>query len=614
MNAAKVRITNMCGILGQFNSSAKIDPSCFSSMLTTLSHRGPDGEGCSYFSDGCSALGHRRLAVIDLTENGKQPMCNEDGSIWITCNGEIYNYRELRRILETKGHRFSSHSDTEVIVHGYEEWGEHCVERLRGMFAFGIWDDAKQQLILARDHFGIKPLYYYRDPAQFIFASELKAIIACPQVQRTLNIPAICDFFFYRYIPAPRTIWDGVSKLPPASLLIYRNGTCTVRRYWEPSFEERKTDEDTALQDLEAALTDSVTMHLVSDVPLGLLLSGGLDSSAIAFLMKREKGRAVAFSAGFAVEDEWYNEIPDARLVAERCSMDLYEEMVKPDIWELLPRLSWFYDEPFGDGSMFPSYLVSRLARKHMKVALAGDGGDELFAGYNRYFETPAVMAGGTRINRSGMARGVSAAGPGETRVYQKGMHPLLESEDLKHLLHADIHAEIDEHQEWFLDQHYRPDLPSPKRWQALDFLTILPEQYLTKVDRASMANSLELRVPFLDKPLVEFVFGLPVDAFAPGGERKYMLKKLMRGKLPERTLTKKKRGFSIPLHHYFNENMLLNALMDGTGVKSGLIRRDYVIGLARQANGVSLNRLWQIALFDAWYTRWAHPSFGKDT
>jgi asparagine synthase (glutamine-hydrolysing) len=600
----------MCGILGQLNCQTKIDPGCLAGMLYTLQHRGPDGEGVSFFADGCIALGHRRLAIIDLSENGKQPMCNEDGSIWITCNGEIYNYRELRRILETKGHRFSSHCDTEVIVHGYEEWGDQCVERLRGMFAFGIWDDAQKKLILARDHFGIKPLYYYRDPAQFIFASELKAIIACPKVRRTIDTHALCDFFFYRYIPSPRTIWEGMFKLPPATLLTYREGHCTIRRYWEPSFHTGPAHDETALNDLAAALADSVKMHMVSDVPVGLLLSGGLDSSAIAYLMRHEDSRGAAFTAGFAVEDEWYNELPDARLVADHCSMELHEELVKPDIWELLPRLSWFYDEPFGDGSLFPSYLVSKLARKHMKVALGGDGGDELFAGYNRYFESVPGEKTESCIGRLGAALGVIAKHKA-TMAYQKRMHPLMEVDDLKQLFHADLHAGIDHHQEWFLDQHYRPDLTGPRKWQALDFFTILPEQYLTKVDRASMANSLELRVPFLDRPLVEAVFALPVEVVAPGIERKYVLKNLMKGKLPERTLAKKKRGFSIPLDRFFDERMLADALRNGEGVKCGLIRKDYICELANRANGVALNRLWQIALFDAWYTRWVHPSCG---
>jgi asparagine synthase (glutamine-hydrolysing) len=602
----------MCGILGQLNCQTTIDPGCFTRMLHTLQHRGPDGEGVSFFADGCVALGHRRLAIIDLSDNGKQPMCNEDGSIWVTCNGEIYNYKDLRSQLQAKGHRFASQSDTEVLVHGYEEWGEQCVERLRGMFAFGIWDDAQKKLILARDHFGIKPLYYYRDPLQFIFASELKAIIACPQVRRTLNTHAMCDFFFYRYIPSPRTIWEGMFKLPPASLLTYREGHCTIRRYWEPSFTTAPAYEETALNDLATAFADSVKMHMVSDVPVGLLLSGGLDSSAIAYLMRHEDSRGAAFTAGFAVEDEWYNELPDARLVAEHCSMELHEEMVKPDIWELLPRLSWFYDEPFGDGSMFPSYLVSKLARKHMKVALGGEGGDELFAGYNRYFEPLPAAKAGTYFGRLGAALGVVAK-QSETMAYQMRMHPLMEVDDLKQLLHADLHAEIDHQQEWFLERYYRPELPAPRKWQALDFLTILPEQYLTKVDRASMANSLELRVPFLDRPLVEAVFALPVEAVAPAAERKYLLRQLMKENLPDRTLTKKKRGFSIPLDRFFDERMLANALQDGESVKSGLIRKDYVGELARQANGVALNRLWQMALFDAWYTRWAHPSFGKD-
>jgi len=596
----------MCGILGQLCCQAPIDRVCFTAMLKTLTHRGPDGEGCYYFPEGTGALGHRRLSIIDLSENGMQPMTNEDGSIWITFNGEIYNYRELRELLQTKGHRFMSQSDTEVIIHGYEQWGIRCLDRLRGMFAFGIWDAGERQLVLARDPFGIKPLYYYQDPDRFIFASELKAIVEHPQVPRSIDIAALCDFFFHRYIPAPHTIWRGICKLPPASLLVYRDGVSTVSRYWAPAAACVERTEEQALEELDDLLAQSIKMHLVSDVPLGLLLSGGVDSSTIAYYMHREGKKATAFAAGFEVEDEWYNELPDARLVADRFSMELHEEMVKPDVWEILPRLVWFYDEPFGDGSMFPSYLVSRLARKYMKVALGGEGGDELFAGYNRYFDVPASAQADSWLGRVGTALGV-APRVKETVQYQQGMHPFLDGESLRALFHDDLHPGIRHHQEWFLDQHDQPRVAEPKRWQMLDLLTILPEQYLTKVDRASMAHSLEVRVPFLDKPLVEAVMRLPVEVYAPGGgQKKYLLRKLMRGKLPERTVSKKKRGFSIPLHHFFNEQILQDFIVEGECVKSGFFRRAYIDNLAAQANGRALNRLWQIGLFEAWYKRWS--------
>ena len=604
----------MCGILGEVNYRGAIDRPLFEAMVTTLVHRGPDGRGLYYSSDGLLALGHQRLSIIDLSERGNQPMSNEDGTVWITFNGEIYNFRELRGILAAKGHRFQSQADTEVIIHGYEEWGFDCVDRLRGMFAFGIWDSRENRLFLARDPFGIKPLYYHQDGEHFIFASELKAIVAGSDVPGEIDVGALCDFFYYRYIPSPKSIWRDIFKLPPASTLVHQGGQTVIRQYWTPHpFTGKPAGEKEVLAELDELLGESIGMHLASDVPLGLLLSGGMDSSTIAFYMHRQGLRATAFGIGFDVEDEWYNEMPDARAVAELCSMQLYEETVHSDVWELLPQLVWFYDEPFSDGSMFPCYIVSQLARRYMKVALGGEGGDELFAGYNRYFNAPCAPAGGNFLTRLRTALGLAGA-ESETVGYQRGMHPFFEQEDLKRLLHPDLGEYIPDCGAWFLDRHYRKDVPDPKRWQLLDLMTILPEQYLTKIDRASMAHGLEIRVPFLDRKLVEYVLGLPVEVYLGGGEDKYLLKKLMAGKLPERILKKRKRGFSIPLDRFWNEDVMLDRILQGPGMKSGLFRRDYLYRVHEKRNAVALHRLWQLSIFDAWYARWGTYAKGTVT
>jgi asparagine synthase (glutamine-hydrolysing) len=599
----------MCGILGQVKYQETIDPQAFKDRLQTLVHRGPDAEGLYRSSDGCVALGHQRLSIIDLTDKGKQPMSNEDETVWITFNGEIYNFKELRKVLEGKGHQFKSLTDTEVIIHSYEEWGSDCVDYFRGMFAFGIWDSRRKRFFLARDPFGIKPLYYYQDPEQFIFASEVKAIIAKSDVPREIDVGALCDFFYYRYIPSPKSIWRDIYKLPPASTLVHEQGRTVIRQYWAPPpLAGDPIDEQQALIKLDELLNESIGMHLVSDVPLGLLLSGGIDSSTIAFYLHKLGNNATAFGVGFDVEDEWYNEMPDARIVAELCSMELQEETVHTAVWELLPQLMWFYDEPFSDGSMFPSYVVSQLARKHMKVALGGEGGDELFAGYNRYFEGPLQVNSKSLFDQLRTLFGLVVS-PKETVEYQRGMHPFLEQKDLKRLFHPDLCDEIPDSGEWFLDRYYRTDVPDPKRWQLLDLMTILPEQYLTKIDRASMAHSLEIRVPFLDKPLVEYMLSLPVEVYLRQREKKYLLKKLMLGRLPERILKKRKRGFSIPMDRFWNEDTMLGCIENGPGIKSGLFRKDYVYHLHQQRNAVALHRLWQLAIFDAWYSQWGNCS-----
>src|SRR5438445_3062531 len=561
----------MCGIVG-FSLPDSADASngrLLKMMNDSLRHRGPDDEG--FHLEGPVGIGMRRLSIIDL-KTGDQPITNEDRSVWVVFNGEIYNYRELTAELLAKGHRFATASDTEVLVHLYEEYGEECVRRLRGMFAFAIWDRSRGTLFLARDRLGIKPLYYAETPKGFVFASELKAIVRSPWVSRQLSQRALRAYLQYGYVPDPLSILEGVAKLPPAHTLSIRKGRADApRSYWHSTvyFQDAMapSQEQETGEALWARLQDAVRSHLVSDVPLGAFLSGGVDSTAVVAIMAQELGVPIkTFSVGF--REEGYNELPYARRVAEWFGTEHHELLVEPGDLGVLEDVLSALDEPFADASAIPTYLVSKLAKQHVKVVLSGDGGDELFAGYDRYVvdhrRRHLGLLGDAGLGR--VLRVLSAAlpegAPGKNYLYNLSLPRLERYLDSISLFPARalgglLEPAVVHHESSFATALAAGDGLDPlSRLQDLDLNTYLPGDILTKVDRMSMANSLEARVPLLDHPLVEFACGLPADLRFRAGQTKHLLKRTLRGRVPEEVLTRPKHGFGVPLEVWFTERL----------------------------------------------------------
>jgi len=560
----------MCGIFGLFNTDASTpaDVRVLDRMGDVLAHRGPDGGGV--YTDHGFGMGMRRLSIIDL-KTGDQPLANEDGSVWVVFNGEIYNYRELTAELLAKGHRFATASDTEVLVHLYEEHGEACVDRLRGMFAFAIWQPSRRTLFLARDRLGIKPLYYAQTPKGVVFGSELKALAACPQTPRTVNRHGVAAYLQYGYVPDPLTIIDGVAKLAPGHTLTVREGRAGVpRRYWDATASFRNSappgPEAEVSEALWLRLRDAVRSHLVSDVPVGAFLSGGVDSSTVVAIMAAEVGVPVkTFSVGFEEPD--YDELGYARRVAERFGTEHHELVVGPADLGLLDDLLGKFDEPFADPSAIPTYLVSRLARQHVKVVLSGDGGDELFAGYDRYMVDhrrrhlgrlgDLGLGGGLRVLSAALPEGT----PGKNFIYNMSLPRMERYLDaisvfppraLRHLLCPSMTLEVAAP----FDPAQSAGLDPLSRLQALDLRTYLPGDILAKVDRMTMANSLEARVPLLDHHLVEFACRLPARLRLRSGQTKYLLKRTLGGRLPREVLMRPKQGFAVPLETWFDQRL----------------------------------------------------------
>jgi len=539
-------------------------------MGETLFHRGPDEAGM-HTAPGVG-LGMRRLSIIDL-KTGHQPLHNEDRSVWVVFNGEIYNYRELTVDLLARGHHFATASDTETLVHLYEEHGADCVRHLRGMFAFALWDSRKQTLLLARDRLGIKPLYYAQTPRGVVFGSELRALIASSWVRRGVDPRGLAAYLRFGYVPDPLSILEGVAKLPPGHVLLAREGQAGApQRYWEPTSHFRHSDEP--LDEAEAGarlwalIGDAVRSHLVSDVPVGAFLSGGVDSSAVVGLMAREVGLPVkTFSVGF--RESGFNEAPYARRVADWFGTEHYELIATPQDLGLLEDVLDACDEPFADASAIPTYLVSRLARQHVKVVLSGDGGDELFAGYDRYVvdrrERRFGMLGDLGLGAP--LRFVSDALPEGARGKNFLRHfslprmeryldaiSLFPDRALRDLLEPDMASASMQLSENALRDSQGLDALS--RLQDLDLRTNLPGDILTKVDRMSMAHSLEARVPLLDHPLVEFACRLPASLRMGGGQTKYLLRRILHGRVPDEVLARPKWGFGVPIRSWFGERL----------------------------------------------------------
>ena len=566
----------MCGIAGVLYADPcrSVSPSLLTDMGHAIAHRGPDGEGT--FRSGSVGLVHRRLAIIDL-EGGRQPLSNEDESIHVVFNGEIYNYRELRRQLENRGHVFRTNSDTEVLVHLYEDYGPGLCTRLRGMFAFAIWDARRHELLLARDHLGQKPLFMYRDNEKLVFGSELKAVLAHPDIHRSIDPAAVEDYLTFGFIPGQRSIFGRVSKLPAAHLLriSLTEFQTSPQRYWQLSFEhEDRSSVHDWKQRIDAALRESVNAHLVADVPVGAFLSGGLDSSAIVALMAELRSDPVrTFSIGFN-EDE-FSELPAAREVAQHFGCHHTEEIVTPDAARDLDDLVFLYDEPFADASAVPTMAVSRLAAQHVKVVLSGDGGDELFGGYSRYAHDlkeaklrnciPAII-------RSLVLKPMAAIWPRadwlprplrlKTLLQNLSSHPAEAYANTvsacrhavrRSLLNGDFAASLN---------GYQPEQRSSPRFSmrhrdtlsgmlSADTNVLLPDDFLTKVDRASMGFGLEVRPPLIDWKLMELAASMPSEFKIRNGSKKWMLKQLFESRLPKDLVNRRKQGFELPIDQW---------------------------------------------------------------
>jgi asparagine synthase (glutamine-hydrolysing) len=601
-------------------------------------HRGPDGEGIHV--DGELALAHRRLSIIDLA-GGVQPMCNEDGTIWVTFNGEIYNFKELRRELQAAGHRFRTCCDTEVLVHSYEQFGCDCVRRFRGMFAFGIWDSRQRVLFLARDRVGKKPLFYTQAGGQFVFASELQGLLQHPGIPRELEPSAIDDFLTYGYVPSPKTAFRGVFKLPPAHTLTLTLNGCAptsepnVESYWNleysPKLNLKETDAADALLEI---LTEAVRLRMVADVPLGVLLSGGVDSSLIVALMSRLSDRPIkSFSIGF--DEQSFNELPHAQKVAKHCHTDHQEMIVRPDALTILPTLVRHYGEPYADSSAVATFHVAHLTRQHVTVALSGDGGDECFAGYERYLGDhladryqliphslragviepcarliPAWLPPGNRLGRT--KRFLQAASQRFDRRYLYWVSYF--TPDAKRILYTnEFITQLNQHDStaWLMERLEalrRTGLSPIDSLLAADVGSYLPEDLLVKMDVATMANSLEARSPFLDHKVMEFAARLPIDFKLRGMTLKYLLRKVARPLLPPGLLDRPKMGFGVPVGSWMrNElrSLIHDALLSTRALNRGYFRADSVRRLVREhTEGIRdhASRLWALLWLELWH------------
>ncbi|MCA9145889.1 MAG: asparagine synthase (glutamine-hydrolyzing) [Planctomycetaceae bacterium] len=634
----------MCGITGAIWTDPKlaIDAPTLRGMTDVLRHRGPDDEGTyasefrlrpPYEAMPGVALGFRRLSIIDL-EGGHQPMSNEDGTIWVVFNGEIYNYPALRRRLDGAGHSFQTNSDTETIVHLYEDEGLDFVQHLNGMFAIAIWDSRERRLVLARDRIGQKPLVYRYEPGRLLFASELKSLLQVEGFPREVNAGAIDEYLTYQYIPHPKTIFTGINKLPPGHLAVYEDGELEVRPYWEPDLNaETAISEKEASERLVELMTSSVEMRMRSDVPLGAFLSGGVDSSLIVALMQQRSAQPIkTFTIGFPIPE--YDETSYAQQVAKHLGTEHEELQVTPDGVSILPKLVWNYDEPFSDSSAIPTWYVSEMTRRHVTVALSGDGGDELFAGYPRY---KAVWIA-NQLDQLGLLRTFLAA-PAWQRIPGARQKSLVRR--FKRFSEFLGKTPQRRYLEWiaiFNESRraalYRDDfverLPDSDPFSFLgnawsragardvvtgaslaDLTTYLPCDLMTKVDIASMAHSLEVRQPFLDYRVVEFAASLPLSLKFRRGKGKLLLRRAFGHLLPNAIWNRRKMGFGVPLDHWFRNELrelTHDTLLSESSRIHSYFRRDAVQKLVTEHESRQFDhayRLWSLLVLELWLREW---------
>jgi asparagine synthase (glutamine-hydrolysing) len=617
----------MCGIAGMINGQrGGVEAATIHRMCQSIVYRGPDNEGI-FVKDGV-ALGVRRLSVIDLA-GGHQPVFNEDKTVCVVYNGEIYNFSELRLELEARGHHFYTHTDTEVIVHLYEELGSDCVQKLRGMFAFALYDTRNRHLLLARDRLGIKPLHYAFADGRLFFGSEIKSILAVAPELATIDQRALWQYMYFGYIPDPATAFLPIRKLPPGHILEFERGKISVNKYWDlPDYGTHEPrNEEECLEEMEQRLAEAVRIRLIADVPLGVLLSGGTDSSTIVALMARASSRPVkTFSIGFRHAD--FNEAPYANLVAERFGTEHHELILEPNVVETVESLTRSLEEPFGDSSILPSYYISRLARQHVTVALSGDGGDEVFAGYERYrihlqgrnFNWMPEWAGD--FYRKHFHPRLPSRVPGRNLAYSTSLpwkERYLEGISLQPfdremaLLSDDFRAAaLGDADPMSALRRYLDKAPARdplSRVLYLDTKTYLPGDILTKVDRMSMLASLEVRIPILDHHFLEWATGLPAEWKMRGKKQKYIFAKLAeRVGVPRKVINRPKQGFALPLRHWMRnelKELIMSVLLDSSSLQRGYVNPQ---GLRRlldehfRGRRDHSPRIWRFLMFELWH------------
>ena len=633
----------MCGIVGAVSANHQpVTHEAVRRMCAAITHRGPDDEGYYFNNTGgigsesrfqgtaSVGLGMRRLAIIDL-KTGQQPIHNEDRSVWVVLNGEIYNYKELRDELEARGHRFYTNSDTEAIVHAYEEYGDDVPKRLRGMFAFALWDARRERLLLARDRVGKKPLLYAVLGDRLLFASEFQALLTHPDVSREINPEAISDYLSFLCVPAPQTAFRAIRKLEPGHTLVWQNGKVKVERYWSLDFKSKiNISEAEAAERAIELLRDAVRVRLMSEVPLGAFLSGGIDSSAVVALMSElSPSRVKTFSIGFDEKD--FSEIDHARRIAERFATEHHEFIVRPDAIEVLPTLVRHYGEPYADSSAIPTYYLSKMTRQHVTVALNGDGGDECFAGYERYAAMrvangyqrlpqfvrqrivepalgaiPEANASRSRLGKARRFVGVMGRAADERYLrWTSAINDELKLELCTRDFLARTSAALRHVAPWFAGNG---EIDVVDRALMADTFNYLPNDLLVKVDIASMAVSLEARSPFLDHHLMEFAAALPARYKLRGLTTKHLLKKALRGMLPAENLTRRKMGFGVPLSHWFRgelKGFLAETLLAERALRRGYFKPETVRRvIAQHGDGQRdhSHQLWTLLMLELWH------------
>ncbi len=627
----------MCGICGiyEYKHNHAAEPAILATMLHVIQHRGPDDEGT--LIDGDLAIGMRRLSIIDLG-GGHQPIYNEDGTIGVVFNGEIYNYREVMEKLQQQGHRFKTVCDTEAIVHLYEEYGEDCVDHLRGMYGFAVWDTRHRRLFLARDRLGIKPLYYTHVGERLVFGSEIKSILQHPGIEPRLDLEALSNFLSLKYVPAPQTMFQDIVALPPGYTLTCDADGIRTRRYWDLSFAQERNgrlSEDEYAEQLDSLLREIVNMHLMSDVPFGAFLSGGVDSSTIVALMSQFLNEPVkTFSVGFQGSGDMVSELPYAHMVAEHCKTEHYDIIITPDDFtSISEKVVWHLDQPIADEASLPNYMVAELASRHVKMVLTGEGGDELFAGYARYagerfsplFRHLPLAVRGSVLSMSRQMPGLRrpklalyALCHSDEVTRMLNWFPLFNSDSKAALLSDALHASLHGHssRSVFAEHLAATDARHPlNRMLYVDTKLWLPDDLLARGDKTSMATSLEARVPLLDHKLVEFAASLPPAMKLKRLTRKYLLKRIGSGLLPEPIITRKKEGFPTPMALWIRNEVrpyVRDLLAPTTVRRRNLFDPDYITRLLDEHESGFADHdamIWALIGIELWHRRFIDQS-----